>query len=283
MSTAATETAIADALRSVRGHDDVLTKLKADSLEARHERIAEALAKPDWVGGPAQLVATYTHHALAEKDGTLLRVKVTEQAGKIRFDKPEVFKLPLPPADVAREVMETALVAVDRLMAGQVAEATPMVAEIANALHTSGDLRRQITCEVAKRSVNRAAWWHTVVSEHMEKIGLLTQESQVEVPAELAQLVAAADALKANLIESASGAAISIKRLGAQENLPESISVAAKDIATDLKWSIQALAQTDPGDHDELQGVFEGVSRVAPKLRLGAQFLATLAGAAQSD
>lgn len=270
--------AIVDALRTARGPNDVLAKLKAESLEARRDRIAEALGKTDWIGGPADLVATYSHHALCSKDGSLMRVRVNEdKSGKITFDKPEVFQLAMPVSDVGREVMETAKAAAMHIVDGKFAEATPMVATIANALYTSGDLKQQITTEIAKRSITRDAWWHRVVGEHMESLGVKVEHT-LDNPADSEQLVRAVDALKASLIEALSSASASIKRLAERNETPEAITTAAKDIATDLKYAIQALTGARRDDPAELQGVFEGVGAVAGQLRLGAKFLDTLAG-----
>lgn len=274
----ANSAAIVDALRSVRGTDDTLSRLKSESLEARRDRIAEALAKSDWAGGPADLVATYPHHALANKNGVLMRVKVTESEGKLSFEKPEVFQLPMPVADAAAEVMETAKVAADKILDGKFEEATPMVATIANALHTSGDLHRKITTEIAKRSIGRDAWWHTVVGEHMEKLGQKVERYQPDNPATTEQLAQAVDTLQASLIETATSAALSMKQMAERKDVPEAITSAARDIAADLKYGIQALAGVRRDDPAEMQGVYEGVGAVTGQLRLGAQFLATLAG-----
>lgn len=275
--------AIVDVLRTVRGSDDQLASLKAESLEVRRERIAEAAAKSDWVGGPAELIATYTHHALLDKQGTLMRVRVTEdKSGKVAFDKPEVFHIPMPTADVGREVMETAKSAVNKILDNKFEDATPMVAAIANALHASGDLKRQITTEIAKRSITRDAWWHKVVGEHMEKLGV-TVEHTLDNPADPEQLARAVDALTSSLIEAATTASNSIKRMAERTNVPEAITSAAKDIAADLKYAIQALTGAARDDSAELQGVFEGVGAVAGQLRLGAAFLATLAGPSGSE
>jgi len=275
----ANSAAIVDALRSVRGTDDVLSRLKSESLEARRDRIAEALAKPDWAGGPAELVATYPLHALANKNGTLLRVRVNEdKSGKITFDKPEVFSIPMPVADAATEVMETAKAAVDKILDGKLDEATPMVATIANALHTSGDLQQKITTEIAKRSIARDAWWHTVVGEQMEKLGRKVESVTLDNPADAESLARAVDSLQSSLIEAAGMASAAMKTLDERTDTPEAITAAAKDIAADLKYALQALAGARREDPAELQGVYEGVGAVAGQLRLGAQFLATLAG-----
>jgi hypothetical protein len=272
----ANSAAIVDVLRNARGTDDTLTKLRAESLEARRERIVEAAAKSDWAGGPAEVVSTYTHHALLDKNGTLMRVHVNEdKSGKITFDKPEVFHIPMPTSDVGREVMETAKAAVDKIIDGKLDEARPMVAGIANALHTSGDLKRQITTEIAKRSIMRDAWWHSVVGEHMEKLGVKV-ENALDNPADSESLVRAMDALQASLVEAARTVSASVKRLDERSDVPEAIKAAATDITADLKYAIQALSGVSREDNGEMQGVYEGVGAVAGQLRLGAAFLASL-------
>ena len=90
-------TAIIETLRTVRGADDVIERLKAGSLEARRDRIAEALSKPEWkdestgIAGPLRLIGTYSHHALAEKDGVIVRIALKEDEEENRIWKTRSF------------------------------------------------------------------------------------------------------------------------------------------------------------------------------------------------
>lgn len=269
--------AVVDVLRTARGYeDDVLAKIKGESLEARRERIAKAAASSDWAGGPAELIATYPHHALVSKDGAQMRVRVTESAdGKITFDKIEVFALATPTPDVVGEVFETAKVAVDKILEDDVEGATPMVAAIANAVYTSGDLHRRISSEVAKRSVNRTAWWHQVVRERAHQIGAV-ESIQIAQPNDEKSLGEALEALRAALVEDAAQASVAVKKLAERAETPVAIQEAARDIVADLKYAIQALTNVAKTNVEEMTGIYDGVGAVANQLRLGVRFLASL-------
>jgi hypothetical protein len=271
--------AVIDTLRNARGaQDEVLVKLKADSLEARRERIARVVESKNWVAGPAELVATFERHALVSKDGAQLRVRVTEAAdGSIVLDKVEVFALAQPAPDVVSEVFETAKAAVDKILEGDFAGATPMVAAVANVVYTSGDLHRRISTEVAKRSINRSAWWHQIVREHMEKVGPV-EEIQIPAPNTPEALLQAVDSLKSTLIDEARLAAQAVGQLAENKAIPASIVESAKEIVADLKYAIQALSNIASTNIEETTGIYEGVGAVANQLRLGARFLASLSG-----
>lgn len=268
---------VVDVLRSVRGAEDpVLASLKAESLEARRERIAAVVASSDWPAGPAELIATFPHHALVSKDGAQLRCRVTESDdGKITLDKIEVFALAQPAPDVVNEVFETAKSAVDRILDDDLESATPMVAAVANAIYTSGDLHRRIASEVAKRTINRSAWWHQVVREHMEKLGPVESIS-VEQVNDPAALFKAIESLKSALIDEAATAAKAVSALAGSTSVSGSIQEATREIVTDLKYAIQALNGVDADNVEEATGIYEGVAAVADQLRLGARFLASL-------
>lgn len=257
-------------LRSARQVEDTLTVLKRSSLESRATRIAEALADPEWAAGPAELIATYPHHALAEKNGILMRVRVSEEDDKILLGKVEVHDIPESINDVGAEVMETAKVAVDHILKEDYEAATPLIASIANALSYKGDLKRKINIEVAKRSIQRDAWWHSVVREH------LGDDAKVEIPAPADNVEESITILKLKLVEAAQYAAVAIKKLSDDTDVPDAIETAAKDIAADLKYAIQALSGVDTDSLDEMNGIYEGVAQMAGYLMLGVKFLGSL-------
>lgn len=273
---------VVDVLRSARGaQDEVLTKLHANSMEARRERIARVVESKDWIAGPAKLLATYERHALVSKNGAQLRVRVTEDKnGQITLDKVEVFSLAQPTPDVVAEVFETAKSAVDKILADDIAGATPMVAACANAIYTSGDLHRRISTEVAKRSINRSAFWHQVVREHMEKLGKV---DEILVPGGLPKedLEGAINRLKTLMIDEAKIAAQALAKLAEDKTIQATIVESAKEIAADLKYAIQALSNVSIDNFEETTGIYEGVGAVANQLRLGARFLASLSGKSQ--
>jgi hypothetical protein len=266
------DTAIISILRNARKADDRLSRLREGSLELRRERIIEALQDPHWAGGPAQLMATYTHHVLANCDGTLMRVKIEDQNdGSITLGKVDVYEVPEPIGDVAAEVMETAKAAVEHIFTEDHEQATPLIAGIANALSFKGDLARQIQTEVAKRSVQRDAAWHTVVRE------AVGADAKIELPAPReGDLVGTLDDLKEALIGAARTTAAAIKRL-AEATTPAGVKATARDIAADLKYAIEALTTVDRQDESEMAGVYEGVANMTGHLLLGARFLEGLA------
>ena len=266
-------TAIIDTLRSARKADDALSHLRAGSMEARSERIQEALASAEFDAGPARLIYTYPRHALCEREGILMRVAITETDGKIVLGKIEVHDLPEKVADIGHEVMETAKVASALILAEDYAAAGPLVASIANALSYGGDLKRQVESEIAKRSVRRDAWWHKVVAE---AVGADTEVVLPVMGEGENALVEAIDALKTTLLECAAATAVSITALS-QREIPSQIESAASDIAADLKYAIQALSGVNRNDVAEMTGIYEGVAEMSGHLMLGAKFLAGLA------
>jgi hypothetical protein len=272
-----TDAAVISQLRSARKVEDTLSVLKKTSLEARASRIAEALADPEWAAGPATLVATYPHHALAEKEGILMRVRVSEENDAILLGKVEVHEIPESATDIGNEVMETAKLAVDHILSENYDEATPLIASIANAMSYQGNLKQRISTEVAKRSIQRDAWWHSVVKEH------LGDTAKVEIPAPAANVAESISQLKAKLIESAQFANVAINKLSDDEDVSEAIEEAAKDIAADLKYAIQALTGVNTEDLNEMNGIYEGVASMAGYLMLGVKFLGSLAQTEDTD
>lgn len=262
--------AVISKLRSARNAQDTISLLRASSLEARAERIAEALGDPSWAAGPAQLIATYPRHALCEKNGILMRVKLIENNDEIQLGAVEVHDIPESINDVGAEVMETAKVAVDHILAEDYESATPLIASIANALNYKGALQQRIQTEVAKRSIQRDAWWHDVVREH------LGDDAKVEIPAPDADVSESIATLRARLVEAAQHAAVAINALGDDEDVSDIIEDAAKDIAADLKYAIQALSTVDKDNLDEMNGIYEGVAQMSGYLMLGVKFLGSL-------
>jgi hypothetical protein len=263
---------IISSLRTARSATDTLSVLRQSSLEARAERIREALNDPTWAAGPADLIATYPHHALASKDGVLMRVALKEDGDTISFGKVEVHEIPEQINDVGAEVMETAKVAVDHILGEDFEQATPLVASIANAMNFSGNLRAKLRTEVAKRSIQRDAWWHHIVAEQMGA------EAKVEIPAPAEDVTESIRVLKETLINTATRVAVAINTLSDDKDVTPAVEAVAKDISTDIKYAIEALAGADLDDIPAAQGVYEGVATMAGHLMLGAEFLSDLAG-----
>lgn len=264
------DNALITLLRDARQADDVVDRLREGSLEDRRTKIAEAVASPEWPAGPAQVLHTYQHHAIVERNGTLMRVKVVdEDDGSVALGKVEVFQIETPVNDIGAEVMETAEAAVDLIMGEDYEGATPLVASIANALSYKGDLQQRITTEVSRRSVQRDAWWHQVVIERMGTKGLVAGLATLDEN----DLAGSLATLKARVVEAAAMAQAAITKLGEDEDVLPEIEEAAGDIAADLKYAIQALATVDREDEAAVRGVFEGVNSTAGVLNLGARFL----------
>lgn len=272
MSDVANGNAIIQTLRNARqATGDALAEMRATSNEARHDRIAEALQDPGWAAGPAELLYTYPHHALASKDGMVMRVGVEETDGQIELGKVEVFQISESVSNVGEEVMATARAAVGRILDEDFNEATPMVASIANALSYGGDLRQKIQTEVAKRSIVREAWWHKVIREHMG------DDVDVDIPAPVENdLAASFTELKEALVTGARASATAIQALSEASDIDEAIQDAARDIAEDFKYAIQALDGANKSNEAEMAGVYESVHQMAAHLLLGARFLSGL-------
>ena len=148
-------TTIIDTLRASRKSDDVLDRLRVNSVEARRDKIAEALAKEDWDFGPAELIYTYDFHVLANKDGELIQVAVSEDNdGSIKLGEAKKKSISTPVNNVAFEMLETAKSAAERIMSDDFEEAAPMISNIAKTVDVKGDLQRQLGMEVALRSLD---------------------------------------------------------------------------------------------------------------------------------
>ncbi len=265
------DTQVIEQLRTARRADDALSHLREGSQEARRDRIASALTHPDFSAGPAELLYTFPHHAVCQRDGIVMRVRVHESKdGEITLGNVEVHEIPDAVPDVVEEVMATARAAVPMILADDADAARPLVAGIANALSVRGDLRRRVQMEMARRTVGRRAWWHSVVRSHL---GENTKTD--ELPLASGSVAEDADALRAFLEHLALETSASLTALS-EQTLAPAIESVATSIADDLKYSIQALAGANREDEIELSGAFEGVRAMAENLVLGARFLATL-------
>lgn len=266
------DSAIIERLRTVRHADDVLTALREGSHEARRDRIVEALNDPEFQAGPAELLYTYPHHVVCKRDDIVMRVRVHEsEDGAIRLGNVEVHSIPDAAPDVAEEVMKTAQAAVPFILDEDFESARPLVAGIANALSYKGDLRERVMGEVARRTVNRNAWWHKVARE------FLGESFQPELPDGSGTVIENVANLRAFLTDLASQASTALSKLD-EAKIGPSIEAAAEQIAEDIKYAIQALNRVQvTEDQAELAGVYQGVHELSENLALGVQFLASLA------
>lgn len=267
---------IIDTLRNVRGADDIIERLKANSLEARRDRIAEALKSPDFKDGPANLVATYPKHVLALKEGVLMRIALEESEDSIKFGKIEIFDVPAPATDIGAEIIETARAAVDAILNEDFETATPMVTSIARALDIKGNLQHQIVLDVRLRSLTRDAWWQEVVAENYEgeavKLPLPRNNPDTK-----AALTGSIDDLLGVMKAEGAELAAALTKLDAQKGVKPIFVECARDVSEDIKGAISTLLDVNRESVDEMQRVYEAVGRVAPRLVTGSKFLVRLA------
>ena len=262
--------AIAETLRAVRGETDIITKLKEGSLEARRERLAEALRDPNWDGGPADLIATYPHHVIARKEGVLMRIQVVEDESSIRLGRAEVFSLPAPVEDVGAELMKTAAAAAELVLKEDYDAAQPMIRSIAGALDIKGDYHRRLKLDLGLRSLGRRTWWHDTISEQFA--------ADVKLP-ETTDPVTALDGVANLLKESSASAAAALKQLSSDSSPKYRNALeCARDIAEDLRSAITTLADVNRDDREEVIRVCEELGRVMPRLLAGVNFLKHLSG-----
>lgn len=259
---------IAEALREARGEVDLITKLKEGSLEARRDRIAEALQSLE--GGPAELVASYPHHVIARKDGVIMRIPVAEAEGELTFGKADIFSVPTPASDIGTEVMETAKSAVDLILSEDYESATPMVRGIAGAMDVKGDLHRQVSMQVQLKSLGRKTWWEDTVNEQFaHEVAVPQWVNDGESP-----VSEAIDTLDKMLKEGAAHAVTALRTLSLASDNNTGAIECVNDIAEDLKSAISILHDVDRTNQEEMLQVHEEVRQVVPRLLAGINFLA---------
>lgn len=274
--------AIIETLRSVRGADDIIERLKAGSLEARHDRIAEALSKPEWkdeatgIGGPLRLISTYSHHAIAEKQGVIVRIALKEDEDSIQFGKVEIFDVPVPATDIGAEIFETARTAVDAILSEDLETAAPMISSIARALDIKGSLAAQIESDVRLRSLTRNSWWQEIVTENFEGEEPVLPKPRTEGEDRKSLLAGSIDDLLSFIKTEAAEALRAIQTL-TEHNVHAVFVECANDISEDFKNAIIALMNANRENPDEMQRVYETVELVAPRLVKGAKFLVQMA------
>jgi len=261
---------IAEALRDARGEVDLITKLKEGSLEARRQRIVEALGSDDWDGGPAELIASYPHHIIARQDGVIMRIPVSEaDEGYLIFGKADVFSVPTPVDDIGVEVMETAKAAVELILGEDYESATPMVRGIAGAMDVKGDLHRRISMAVQLKSLGRKTWWEETISEQYAH--------DAEIPqwdgANESTASEAINSLDKILKEGAAQAVSALRVLHTTGKRDTGAIECVDDIAEDLKSAISILNNVDRTNQKEMLQVHEEVRQVVPRLLAGINFL----------
>ncbi len=272
----ANEATVVETLRAARGEVDIVSKLKEGSLEARRERLAEALRDPSWDGGPAELIATYPHHVAARKDGVIMRIPVIEDKDAIRLGKPEIFSIPGSIPNVSEELMATAMSAAELVLKEDYDSATPMIRGIAGTLDMKGDVQRRLAMDVALRGLSRKTWWQDIVAEHVkESVELPLPRTDGDDPKKLVS--DSIDDVSVFLKERTATAVQALASLSKNESTHRGAIECARDIAEDIKSAIGVLSGVNREDLEEMSRVYEAVGRVVPRLLNGIKFLSQLA------
>lgn len=266
---------VIESLRSSRRALDEGERLRHRSLEEATQRVRKLVEGDDWKFGPASLLATFSHHAIARtRDGSLVRVEwnYDANADSYALGAAKAFESQTPVADIGAELFETARAAATKILDNDLGGVGEMIASMSEALNTEGDLQRRITTEMAVRSVRRDAWWHGVVNTALE--------APVAPPAPRTEgsdlIVNSVKDLVAALREAARDAAQALRRL--DETGPDAgLITLAQDIAHDITNANTALMNADTANETELVGVYENVHSVAGHLLSGALFLKQLA------
>jgi len=267
--------AVVDALRASRNADDVFSRLRENSWERRRETLVALVEASDWKHGPAELLATFDHHAVVKSaNGSLVQVEwLVDDDGDFSIGRSVVHETNTPVADLGQELMETARSAVDLISSGQLEEAQIMITTIAEALDVRGDLQRRINTEVTVRSLTRDAWWHQAVPQ-LEGLENVIPMPRTEGDDIIAKSV---NDLLIFLKESAVEA-IEAMRLLADSDVEKDIETLAQDVAEDVERAISALMSTEStSQEDEALQVYEAVMTAAPRLLSGIEFLKELA------
>ncbi len=267
------KSAVVDALRSARNADDELSRLKENSWEKQRTDLVRLVEGANWRYGPAELLATFPHHAVAKApNGNLVQVEWSRgKDGSVSLGRAVIHETVTPVADLGQELMETARSAVDTILSGNLEAAQPMITTIAEALDSGGDLSRRIDTEVTLRSLTRNAWWHQVVGirEGLEdKIPAPTTEGEDFVSRSINDLLLF-------LKESATEASDAMRALSNSDSEGD-IESLARDIAEDASRAISALVAADTSKQEEALKVYEAVISTTPRLLNGIEFLKDL-------
>ena len=258
---------VVDHLRAARSADDTLAKLQENSWETQRKSLVRLVESAGWRHGPAELLATFDHHLVAKSPaGDVVQVEWSRDGdGQFHLGRANVFESAVPVSDLGHEVMETAMVAVDRILDEDYIGASPMIASMTEALDAGGDLQRRIITEVEVRSLSRDAWWHPIVGLR-EGVEELLPEPNLE------DVQQSATDMLAFLKEQAAVLAIAARQLDGAISAVE-VETLARDIAEDLERAVSALVNVDRRREDDVTKIYEAVASAAPKLLSGIAFL----------
>ena len=266
-------TTVVDSLRAARNADDEFARLRENSWEARRTTLTSLVEAANWRHGPAELLATFDHHVVVKApNGAIVQVEWShDEEGNSSLGRAVVHETATPVADLGQEIMETAMAAVDHILVEDYEGAQPMIASMAEALDSGGDLQRRVMNEVTVRSLKRDAWWHHVVGER-EGIESRIPQPTMEDEDSIAK---SANDLLIFLKEAATEAAVSMRTL-AGSTCAEDIDSLAFDIAEDAQRAIAALSGANLKNQDETLQIYEAVMAITPRLLNGIAFLGEL-------
>jgi hypothetical protein len=270
---------VIESLRTARRADDATSRLRENSFEAHTDGVRRLVESTSWKYGPAELVATMPHHAVAKtSDGKLVRVEWSKDPERgYLLGSAKVFESRTPAADLGAELFETARVAVDKILDGDHDGLDTMISTMAEALDASGgDLQRRLTTELSLRSIRRDAWWHKVVDDHFGSERPHPPIVDESNPSE------AMGALLHSLKEAASVASASLRIIDGTSP-DEGLTTVAHDIAQDIAHAMAAVMNVDRENETEMVNVYETVVSVSGHLLNGAEFLAQIADTTKKD
>lgn len=274
----AIKNSVVDQLRAARSANDAISRLRENSWEVRRTSLLRLVESTEWRFGPAELIATFDHHALAKApNGDIVQVEwAHNDDGSISLGRAVVHESATPVADLGHEIMETARTAVDKILDDNFDAATPMIASITEALDSGGDLQRQINNEVLVQSLTRRAWWHDVVG--------LDEATTEQLPAVNTEDVQrSATDLLAFLKEQATLLSQTARQLDGKKTGQE-IESLATDVAEDVQRAITALLNLDRRRVAEVTKIYEAVMTATPQLLSGIAFLTHLSeGSDEND
>jgi hypothetical protein len=273
-------TTVIESLRASRRADDATSRLHSGSLEEALGVVKKLVESTNWKHGPATLVSTFPHHAVARTpDGNLVRVEWTSGKNGVALGRATVFESATPAPDIGDELFHTAAAAVDRIMSEDYESLDPMISSMTEALETSGDLQRRLSTEITLRAIKRDAWWHNVVREHYEGNLVLAAQPRSQGPDVLRESF---DDLLKQLRESAVSVSASLRAIDKMPADP-GVSSIATDIASDITNAVSAMMNVESDNPQETATVYESVMSVSDYLLTGAKFLTQIAASNLTD
>ena len=264
-----TKSDVVDSLRASRNADDELSVLRENSWEKQRKSLVALVESANWRYGPGELIATFPHHLVTKApSGAVIQVEWKKVEGEFTLGRAVVHEMATPVADLGRELMETAKSAVDHILEDDFEGAQPMIASMAEALDSGGDLQRRIQNEVTVQSLKRNAWWHSVIGER-DGIEDMIPQPNMESDESISQSV---NGLLVFLKEAATDGVTILHKLSG-DGAAMDLEIIARDIAEDIERAVSALALLNHKNQEESLQIYEAVMAATPRLLNGIAFL----------